>query len=76
MGATGRAIKAAIYVCPEKYCFFWHDNKCDEAYKSFDNSYDCIRKSPCQTTSRDWYEPCEPELDRDGLSHESFVVIK
>jgi hypothetical protein len=25
---------------------------------------------------KDWYEPCEPRLDKDGLPHDYFIVPK
>jgi len=59
-------VKPPKHVCPEKYCFFWHMDKCDEAYKLHGGN-DCIRRPHCQLDANDWYEPCEPELIRDGL---------
>ena len=59
-------------ICPEKYCFLWHGDKCGEAYKSFNSNYDCIRKPLCQPDARDWYEPCEPTLRQDELPDDYF----
>ena len=68
-----KTIKPSLYICPEKYCFFWHEGKCDEAYKAFDISNECIRNPLCKSNVSDWYEPCEPELRRDGLPDDYFI---
>lgn len=59
------------YSCPHKYCFFWHMGACDEAFKAFHITYDCTRKN--KNGSHDWYEPCEPELEKDGLPLDFFM---
>jgi hypothetical protein len=60
-------------LCPEKYCFLWDDeeNKCDECYKELDSFSDCIRRN-IQGTN-DFYEPCEPYLEKDKLPINYFV---
>ena len=67
-------VNPSKHVCPETFCFFWREDKCDEAYRAFDRRTDCVRRPSCLPDARDWYEPCEPELDRAGLPHDYFVA--
>ena len=80
-----KSLKPSRHICPEKYCFFWGTssyingklsmkNKCDEAFKAL-AGYDCIRRPDHQTPAKDYYEPCEPELQRDGLPDDYFIWI-
>jgi len=65
-------IKPPQNICPEKYCFFWHEDKCDEAFKALGDE-DCIRRPQHTTPAVDYYEPCDPELRRDGLPDDYFI---
>lgn len=60
--------KPPIDICPKTFCFLWseEDNKCDEAFGV------CMRAEPGKS-DRDWYEPCEPELDKYGLPWYYFI---
>jgi hypothetical protein len=80
-----RAIIPPMNICPELYCFFFTDcdirngkvirikGRCDEAFKHFDGNLDCIRRPNFQSPARDWYEPCNPVLEREGLPNDYFI---
>lgn len=55
-------------VCPKKYCFIWSDelNRCSETFGP------CLRLD-MNENYQDWYEPCEPELEKDGLPWNYFI---
>jgi hypothetical protein len=55
-------------ICPEEYCFFWcgDENKCRETFGV------CRRSGP-NSSNNDWYEPCEPELEKQGLPWFYFI---
>jgi hypothetical protein len=69
-------------VCPERYCFFWippggraHQKG---RWVSFPEggcscSLGICTRLPGAKGERDYYEPCEPELDADGLPHTYFI---
>ena len=69
---TFQAVLIAINTASLSPCV-WHGDKCGEAYKSFNSSYNCIRMPICQSNARDWYEPCEPTLHQDGLPDDYFM---
>ena len=35
-----------------------------------------FKKSQPYQRCKDWYEPCEPALDKDGLPHDYFIAPK
>ena len=55
--------------CPQKFCFIWseEDNNCSESFGS------CSRNTGYEN-QKDWYEPCEPELERYGLPWFYFIT--
>jgi hypothetical protein len=55
-------------VCPKKFCFLWSEelNKCSETFGP------CKRLFPNENF-KDWYEPCEPELERNGLPRLYYI---
>jgi len=83
MEEWNKAIKPSENICPEKYCWFWGktkyvegkrytEYKCRESYRDL-KDVDCVRRPQYQTPAIDWYEPCEPELRRDGLPDDYFM---
>ncbi len=55
-------------VCPKSFCFLWSevDNKCRATLGI------CSRNIPDEN-NKDWYEPCEPELEKHGLPWFYFI---
>ena len=55
-------------ICPQKFCFMWSvdGSKCRETFGL------CIRLVPDKSNT-DWYEPCEPELEKHGLPWFYFI---
>ena len=49
-------------ICPEAFCFLWSESKgcCRETFGK-------CRRSTANQSDTDWYEPCEPELEKQGL---------
>lgn len=60
--------KPPEYICPEVFCFFWSEssNKCKETFGK-------CRRSTAKQIYRDWYEPCEPELESHSLPWFYFI---
>jgi hypothetical protein len=59
--------KPLANVCPEKFCFFWNEEGfCRRTFG------ECFRDTG-DVTDKDWYEPCEPELELHGLPWFYFI---
>lgn len=60
--------KPSKNVCPKEFCFLWSedDNKCNSQFGI------CKRSIPNEN-NKDWYEPCEPELEKFGLPWFYFI---
>lgn len=67
---SAEQITADKHLCPGKYCAFWNQVSCGQAFKAFGENYDCIRRNAGGL--RDWYEPCERELTNDGIPSDYF----
>lgn len=55
-------------ICPQKFCFIWSEdvNKCRATFGL------CKRLAP-DKCNKDWYDPCEPELEKNGLPWFYFI---
>lgn len=51
------------------FCFLWSesDNKCRETFGK-------CQRSTAMLNDKDWYEPCEPELEKHALPWFYFVT--
>lgn len=54
--------------CPGGFCFLW-----SEENKNCRETFGICRRYSKNSTDRDWYEPCEPELKNHGLPWFYFV---
>lgn len=63
MNRIDRAIQIK---CPERYCFFWLDEgSCGCPFGT------CYRIE-ADNKNKDWFEPNEPEHDKNGLPYDYF----
>jgi len=56
-------------ICPKNFCFLWSEleNKCRKSFGK-------CRRSTVNLNDKDLYEPCEPELEKNGLPWFYFIV--
>ncbi|MCL1816869.1 MAG: hypothetical protein FWG43_04630 [Clostridiales bacterium] len=56
-------------ICPEIFCFFWSelDHKCRDTFGK-------CRRLTLKAFDYDWYEPCEPELEKHDLPWFFFIA--
>jgi hypothetical protein len=56
-------------ICPRIFCFLWSesDSKCRETFGK-------CRRSTSRVNDNDWYEPCEPELEKHNLPWFYFIT--
>ncbi|MCX7923119.1 MAG: hypothetical protein N3B21_14075 [Clostridia bacterium] len=54
--------------CPESFCFLWSvsEEKCDRAFGK-------CKREDATNSNRDFYEPCEAELEKFGLPWFYFI---
>ena len=67
--------KPPAKICPQKYCFLWHDNSyfTQEVARCREPFGPC-RRSTKNPNHSDWYKPCEPELEKDDLPWFYFIT--
>ena len=56
-------------ICPKEFCFLWSESdcKCRETFGK-------CRRATSNLNDKDWYEPCEPELERHNLPWFYFIA--
>jgi hypothetical protein len=62
-------IKPPEDICPEKFCFLWSgaEHRCRETFGK-------CRRITSISNDKDWYEPCEPELEKYDLPWFYFIA--
>ncbi|MDR0248708.1 MAG: hypothetical protein LBI44_03480 [Oscillospiraceae bacterium] len=61
--------KPSASICPKAFCFLWSEEGrgCDEAFGE-------CRRATAKHADADYYEPCEPELEKHGLPWFYFIA--
>lgn len=56
-------------ICPSVFCFLWSESnsKCRETFGK-------CRRATGNNNDADYYEPCEPKLDKHGLPWFYFIA--